>query len=169
MPKISVNNVFVSLSCHYGFTNCFEILNFVFSNIAPRRVSTCKILTFQDQYFHKYKAQKIVKFSFVAFLADFFFSKLYPQNLWQSENVPIKCPEQLLHHTEVICRRSCAKNFKSEFQRVERLDQMGFGVRNIQKSKKFFAEKIFFFAFLSRHYGFMNRFQILLFFFSIIR
>ena len=30
MPKISVNNIFVSLSCHYGFTNCFGILNFVF-------------------------------------------------------------------------------------------------------------------------------------------
>ena len=60
------------LSCHYGFANCFEILNFVFSNIITRGVSTCKILTFQDQCFQKYKAQKIVKFSFLAFLADFF-------------------------------------------------------------------------------------------------
>ena len=63
---------FAFLSCHYGFTYCFEILNFVFSNIIPRGVSTCKILTFQDQYFQKYKAQKIVKFSFSAFLADLF-------------------------------------------------------------------------------------------------
>ena len=36
---------FVFLSCHYGFTNCFEILNLVFSNIISRGVSTCKILT----------------------------------------------------------------------------------------------------------------------------
>ena len=37
----------------------------------PRGVSTCKILTFQDKYFQKYKAQNIVKFSSLAFLADF--------------------------------------------------------------------------------------------------
>ena len=61
---------FSFLICHYGFTNCFKILNFVFSNIIPRGVSTCKILTFQDQYFQKYKAQKIVKFSFLAFSTD---------------------------------------------------------------------------------------------------
>ena len=62
---------FAFLSCHYGFTNCFEILNFVFSNIIPRGVSTCKILIFQDQYFQKYKAEKIVKFIFLAFSIDF--------------------------------------------------------------------------------------------------
>ena len=37
---------FVFLSCHYGFMNCFEILNFVFSNIISGGVWTCKILTF---------------------------------------------------------------------------------------------------------------------------
>ena len=36
---------FFALSRHYGFTNCFEILNFVFSNI-PRGVSTYKVPTF---------------------------------------------------------------------------------------------------------------------------
>ena len=46
MPKISVNNFFQFLSSHYGFTNNFEILNFVFSNITPRGVLTCKILAF---------------------------------------------------------------------------------------------------------------------------
>ena len=50
----------------------FEKLNFVFSSIIHRGVSTYKILTFEeDQYFQKYKAQKIVKFSLVAFLAFF--------------------------------------------------------------------------------------------------
>ena len=57
---------FSLLSCYYGFTNCSEILNFVFSNIIPRQVLTCKILTF-----HNYKAQKFLKFSFLAFLANF--------------------------------------------------------------------------------------------------
>ena len=33
---------------HYGFMNCFEILNFVFSNVIPGGVSTCKILTFPN-------------------------------------------------------------------------------------------------------------------------
>ena len=36
---------FAFLSRHYGFMNCFEILNFVISNIIPGRVSICKILT----------------------------------------------------------------------------------------------------------------------------
>ena len=45
MQKISVNNIFFAfLSHHNGFTNCFEILNFAFSNIILSRVSTCKIL-----------------------------------------------------------------------------------------------------------------------------
>ena len=62
------------MSHHYGFTNCFEISNFVFSNVIPGGISICKVLTFQDWYSHKYKAQKIVKFSFVVFLDDFFFN-----------------------------------------------------------------------------------------------
>ena len=45
MPKISVNNFFSFLSCAYGFTYYFETLNFVFSNVIPRGISTCKILT----------------------------------------------------------------------------------------------------------------------------
>ena len=45
MPKISVNNFFSFLSCAYGFTNYFETLNFVFSNVVPRGIQTCKILT----------------------------------------------------------------------------------------------------------------------------
>ena len=49
----------------------FEILNFVFSSIKPRGVSSCKILTLLDEYFQKKKSQKIVKFSFLDFLADF--------------------------------------------------------------------------------------------------
>ena len=36
---------FAFLSRHYGFMNCFEILNFFISNIIPGRVSICKILT----------------------------------------------------------------------------------------------------------------------------
>ena len=56
---------------------------------------------------------KIVKFSFVAFLADFFF--ILPSNLWHFEDVPIKCPKQLLYYIEFICRRKYAKKFKSEF------------------------------------------------------
>ena len=41
--KISVNFFFFFAfsSCHYGFINCFEILNFVFSNI-PKGVSICE-------------------------------------------------------------------------------------------------------------------------------
>ena len=49
---------FVFLSCH-RFT-CYEILNFVFSYIIPRGVSTCKILPFCDWYIQKYKALKII-------------------------------------------------------------------------------------------------------------
>ena len=49
MQKISANNFFFVcyvLSCHYGFTNYFEILIFAFSNMIPRGVSACKILLF---------------------------------------------------------------------------------------------------------------------------
>ena len=56
---------------------------------------------------------KIVKFSFVAFLADFFL--FCPQNLWHFEDVPIKCPKQLLYYIEFICRKKYAKKIKSEF------------------------------------------------------
>ena len=115
MLKISGKNSFAFLSCHHGFTDCFEILNFVFPNIIPRGVSTCKILTFQDQYFQKYKAQEIVEFSFVAFFADFF-SNFCPLNLWHFEDVPIKCPKQLLYYTEFTCRKTLAKKFKPEFR-----------------------------------------------------
>ena len=49
---------------------------------------------------------------------------------------------------------------------------MDFGVRGIQKCKKFSADNFFFFffffAFLSRHYGFTNCFEILNFVFSNI-
>ena len=38
--KFSADNFFSFLSFHYGFMNCYEILNFVFS-IIPRGVSTC--------------------------------------------------------------------------------------------------------------------------------
>ena len=65
---------FASLSCHYGFTNYLKILDFAFFNIIPTGVSTCKILTFQDQYFRKYKVQEIVKFSFQPFRLIFFFN-----------------------------------------------------------------------------------------------
>ena len=44
MQKNSASNFFAFLSCHYGFTNYFEILIFAFSNTIPRGVSTCKIL-----------------------------------------------------------------------------------------------------------------------------
>ena len=47
MPKIPSENFFLHFwAAIIGFTNCFEILNFAFSNIVPRRLSTCKILTF---------------------------------------------------------------------------------------------------------------------------
>ena len=43
MQKISANIFFFSFfSCHYGFTNYFEILIFVFSNTIPTVVSTVK-------------------------------------------------------------------------------------------------------------------------------
>ena len=41
LPKIFA----LFLSSHYGFSNCFEILNFVFSNIIPTGVQPVKILT----------------------------------------------------------------------------------------------------------------------------
>ena len=48
MQKISANNFFFGVydSCHYGFTNYFEILIFAFSNTIPRVVSNCKLLLF---------------------------------------------------------------------------------------------------------------------------
>ena len=42
--RISADNFFL----RYGFMNCIEILDFVFSNIITRGVSTCEILTFFD-------------------------------------------------------------------------------------------------------------------------
>ena len=39
---------FAILSCHFGLMNCFEILNFFFSNVIPGGVSICKILTFPN-------------------------------------------------------------------------------------------------------------------------
>ena len=47
MQKISASNFFfLFLSHHYGFLNCFEILNFAFSITIPRGILQCKILTF---------------------------------------------------------------------------------------------------------------------------
>ena len=47
MYQISANNFsFSFLSCHYWFTNYFEILIFAFSNVIPKGFSTCKILLF---------------------------------------------------------------------------------------------------------------------------
>ena len=66
---------------------CSEIPNFIFSNIIPRGVLTCKILTLQGQYFQKYKAQKIVKFNCRLQI----FLKFCPQKLWHFEDVPVKC------------------------------------------------------------------------------
>ena len=41
--------IFVAFSSrHYGFMNCFEILNLVFSNVIPGGVWTCKILSFPN-------------------------------------------------------------------------------------------------------------------------
>ena len=49
IKKISAKIFFAFLSRHYGFTNCCEMLNFLFSNIITRGVaSACKILTFYD-------------------------------------------------------------------------------------------------------------------------
>ena len=43
MSTISVNTFFFAvLSCHYGFTNYFEILNFVFSNTIPKEFQPVK-------------------------------------------------------------------------------------------------------------------------------
>ena len=39
--KFPPRNFVVYLSCHYGFTNYFEILNFIFSNTIPEEISTC--------------------------------------------------------------------------------------------------------------------------------
>ena len=56
-----IYRLFYILSCHYGFPNYFEILHFLFLiTYIPRIVSTCKILSFQDQHFKKYKPQKII-------------------------------------------------------------------------------------------------------------
>ena len=42
MPEISAMNFFcVFLSCHYGYTNYFEILNFLFSKTILGGVPTC--------------------------------------------------------------------------------------------------------------------------------
>ena len=72
MQNISANNFFWFWRCHYEFTNYFEVSNFLFSNVISEGVSTFKIISIQDQHFKKCKVQKIVKFSFLAFSADFF-------------------------------------------------------------------------------------------------
>ena len=62
----------VYLSCHYGFTNYFDILIFLFPSIIPGGIPTFQILSFQDQHLQKYRAQKFVEFSFLVFLANCF-------------------------------------------------------------------------------------------------
>ena len=46
MQKNLLAMFFFVLSRHYGFMDCFQIKNFVFSHIIPIGVSTCKKLTF---------------------------------------------------------------------------------------------------------------------------
>ena len=71
MQKIFRGNFSLAFLSHqYGFINCFEMLNFIFFNMISRGVSTCKILTFQDECFQKCKAQNIVKLIFSVFLAS---------------------------------------------------------------------------------------------------
>ena len=51
-------------------------------------------------YFQKCKAQNIVKFSFLTFLADFF--KFCPQNVQHFDDVPIKSPKQLINYLKFV-------------------------------------------------------------------
>ena len=44
--KFQLTSFFAFLSRHYGITNYFEILHFLFSNIIPGGVVTCQILLF---------------------------------------------------------------------------------------------------------------------------
>ena len=101
---------FLFLSCCHGFMNCFEILNFVFSNIIPRGVSPYKILTFQGQYFQKYKAQNIVKFIFLAFLAVFFFN--FALKTYDTLKMLLLSTQNNFYNilSKFMCRRACAKN-----------------------------------------------------------
>ena len=107
------------------FLNCFSAtimdllinLTYFASNIIPGGVPTCQIFSFQDQHFQKYKAQKIVEFSCLAFLAVFFF-KFCPQNLLHFEDVPIKCPKQFLYYNEFICRMTHSKKFQVQISCV---------------------------------------------------
>ena len=62
------------LSCHCGFTNYFEILNFVFSNIIPREISTSTILTFQDSTSRNIKLKNCKIQSFSLFSWFFFWN-----------------------------------------------------------------------------------------------
>ena len=50
-----------------------------------------------------------MKNSFYPFFADIL--KFCPQNLWhfKDEDVPIKCPKELLYDIEFICTRLCEK------------------------------------------------------------
>ena len=93
------------------FLNCFSAtimdflinLTYFVSNIIPGGVPTCQIFSFQDQHFQKYKAQKIVEFSFLAFLAHFF--KHFALKTY-------RCPKQFLCYYDFICRRACKKRSK---------------------------------------------------------
>ena len=111
-PKIKPT-IFLFLSCHYGFTNYFEILNFLFLISCQEEFQPVKY------YLSRTSASKIwssknCKIQFFS-LFDWFFFNFCLQNLWYFEEVPLKYPSQFWYYTEFIFRRACEKNSSPDF------------------------------------------------------
>ena len=70
MQKITGNFFIFFLGCHYGFANCFEILNFVFliylEELQPINTKLSVVSISSNLKL------KVIKFSFLAFSGDFF-------------------------------------------------------------------------------------------------
>ena len=101
----------IQLTTFFAFLSCVYVLKYSI----PGGVSTCKILTFQDQYFQKYKAQNIVKFSFFCLLSRFFKIFALKTYIWHFEDVPIKCPKQFLHYLSSYGEGHVQKNSSLNF------------------------------------------------------
>ena len=71
----------------------------------PIKYYLSRISTFRNKKLKKCKIQ-----FFILFCCFFFFYLFSPQNLWNFEDVSIKCPKQFLCYVEFICRRIYEKN-----------------------------------------------------------
>ena len=132
--KFHLTIFFEFLRYHYGVTNDLEILNFNFSNTIPRGVSTCKILTFQEQYFQKYKLQKIVKFNVLDFSVES--SKILPSKTYGTLKMFLLSAQNNFY----IILSSYVEGHVQKYSSLNFMYSVGFQVSKIQMLfQKFFC------------------------------